>query len=438
LVIVVVIVRVSFLHYSWRRDTTGGSDKSGGIRMDSLITAAARALAAGDPLGALKRVALRDDAAALALRGIAMAQLGDLGRAKALLRRAGRAFGAKEAVARARCVVAEAEIALVTRDLGWPARSLDAARATLEAHGDRVNAAHAWHLEARRLLLVGRIDEAERTHAAIDASALPLASRTAHELVAAGIAFRRLRTEPARAALARAARDARQARIPALIAEVERAAIVLDAPAARLIAGGEERLLRLDDVAALFASKALVVDACRYVVRDRHTVVPLATRPVLFALARALGEAWPGDVPRATLIARAFGGRSADESHRARLRVEIGRLRRQLQPLASIGATAGGFALAPRRASRIVVMAPPSDDEHAAVAALLADGEAWSSSALALALGTSQRSVQRALESMTAAGKVQRVGRGRAGRWVAPPALGFTTTLLLPAPLPVG
>src|SRR5687767_13903416 len=122
--------------------------------MDSLITAAARALASGDPIGALKRVALRDDAPALALRGIAMAQLGDLVRAKELVRRAARAFGPKEAVARARCIVAEAEIALVSRDLSWPAKALDAARATLEAHGDRVNAAHARYLEIRRLLLI--------------------------------------------------------------------------------------------------------------------------------------------------------------------------------------------------------------------------------------------------------------------------------------------
>src|ERR671914_719707 len=169
--------------------------------MDSLITAAARALAIGDPLGALKRVALRDDAPALALRGIAMAQLGEFGRAKALLRRAARAFGSKEAVARARCVVAEAEIALVSRDLGWPARALDASRATLEAHGDRVNAAHARHLEVRRLLLIGRLDDAERTLARLDPAPFPPASRVAHELVVAGIAMRRLRTKAARAAL---------------------------------------------------------------------------------------------------------------------------------------------------------------------------------------------------------------------------------------------
>src|SRR5438552_2654472 len=264
--------------------------------MDSLITAAARALAVGDPLGALKRVALRDDAPALALRGIAMAQLGDLVRAKALLRSAARAFGPKEAVARARCVVAEAEIALVSRDLSWPAKVLGAARATLEEHGDRLNAAHAQYLEVRRLLLIGRIDEAERTLAGLDPALLPAASRTARELVAAGIAIPRLRTKAARAALARAKRAARRARIPALAAEVESASLVLNTPAARLITKGEERLLLLEEVEALLASRALVVDACRRVVRDARTVVSLARRPVLFALARALGEAWPGDV----------------------------------------------------------------------------------------------------------------------------------------------
>src|SRR2546427_1324642 len=306
--------------------------------MDSLITAAARALAAGDPLGALKRVALRDDAPALALRGIAMAQLGDLVRAKALLRRATRAFGPKEAVARARCVVAEAEIALVSRDLGWPAKALDAARATLEEHGDRVNAAHARYLEVRRLLLIGRIDEAERTLAKLDPAPFPPASRTAHELVVAGIALRRLRTKAARTALARAERAARHARIPALTAEVESAVRALNTPAARLIASGEERLLLLEEVEALLASNAFVVDACRHVVRGARPVVSLATRPVLFALARALGEAWPGDVPRDTLGARAFGSRRADESHRARLRVEVGRLRAVLRALADVSA----------------------------------------------------------------------------------------------------
>ena len=219
--------------------------------MDSLITAAARALAAGDPLGALNRVALRDDPPALALRGIAMAQLGDLDRAKALVRSAARAFGPREAVARARCIVAEAEIALVSRDLGWPAKALDAARATLEEHGDRVNAAHARYLEIRRLLLIGRLDEAERKLAALEAASLPPAFRTIHELAVAGIAIRRLHTKTARAALARAEHAAHQARIPALTAEVESASLVLNTPAARLIQRGEERLLLLEDVEAL-------------------------------------------------------------------------------------------------------------------------------------------------------------------------------------------
>jgi hypothetical protein len=406
--------------------------------VDSLITAAARALAAGDPLGALRRIALRDDAPALALRGIAMAQLGDLARAKTLLRRAARAFGPREAVARARCVVADAEIALVSRDLGWPAKALAAAQATLDAHGDRANAAHARYLALRRLLLIGHLDEAERLLATLDPTPLPAASRTAHELVVAGIAMRRVRAGTARAALARAGDAARRARIPALAAEVERAVAVLDTPAARSIAGGQERLLRLDDVEALLASNACVVDACRHAVRDGGTVVSLATRPVLFALVRALAEAWPGDVPREALVERAFGSRQVDESHRARLRVEIGRLRRMLRPLAAVEATTQGFSLAPRRDASVVVLAWVVDEEHAPVLALLADGESWSSSALALALGTSQRTVQRALDSLAAAGKVHAFGRARARRWMTPPVTGFTTTLLLPAPLPVG
>jgi hypothetical protein len=404
--------------------------------MDSLITAAARALATGDALGALKRVALRDDAPALALRGIAMAQLGDLVRAKALLRSAARAFGPREAVARARCVVAEAEIALVSRDLGWPAKALGAARATLEAHGDHVNAAHARNLEVQRLLLIGRLDEAERGLAELDPAPFPPASRAAHELVVAGIAMRRLQTRTARAAIARAERAAREADIPALTAEVESASRVLNTPAARLIVRGEERLLLLEDVEALLASKALVVDTCRYVVRQAGTVVSLATRPVLFALARALGEAWPGDVPRSALLARAFRAKHADESHRARLRVEIGRLRVELRTLADISATKLGFALVPRRAREVVVLAPPVEEEHAAVLAFLADGESWSSSALAIVLGASPRTVQRALDSLAAAGRVQSFGRGRARRWITPPVTGFPTILLLPGPLP--
>jgi len=404
--------------------------------MDSLITAAARALASGDPLGALKRVALRDDAPALALRGIAMAQLGDLVRAKDLLRKAARAFGPKEAVARARCVVAEAEIALVSRDLGWPARELDAARTALEARGDRVNAAHARHLEVRRLLLIGRLDEAERALGDIDPAALPPALRAAHELVLFAIAVRRLRTKPAREALARARQAANAADIAALTAEVERASLALTAPMARLIARGEARPLLLEEVEALLASDTLVVDACRHVVRKAGTVIRLSTRPVLFALARALAEGFPVDVARNTLLARAFRAKHADESHRARLRVEIGRLRAELKTLADVSATEQGFVLTPRQPCEIVVLAPPADEAHADVLALLADGEAWSSSALAIALDSSVRTVQRALDALAAGNKVQSFGRGRARRWMTPPIPAFPTMLLLPGPLP--
>ncbi len=405
--------------------------------MDSLISAAARALAMGDPLGALKRVALRNDAPALALRGIAMAQLGDLSRAKALLQNAVRAFGPKEAVARARCVIAEAEIALASRDLGYSPKALEAARATLEAHGDRMNATHARYVEVRRLLLIGRLDQAEQTLAELDPTPYGPVSRALYELVRAGIAMRRLQTKPARAALARAQRAARQAAIPALTAEVDGASRMLDTPAARLIARGEQRLLLLEDVEELLASKALVVDACRYNVSQGGKPVSLAKRPVLFVLARALGEAWPEEVPRDLLIARAFRLKLADESQRVRLRVEIARLRTQVKSLAEVRATKRGFVLVPRRAREVVVLAHPVEAQHAAMLAFLADGESWPSSALALALGTSQRSVQRALDSLAAAGSVQAFGRGRSRRWMTPQVPGFATILLLPAPLPI-
>jgi hypothetical protein len=404
--------------------------------MDSLINAAARALAIGDPLGALDRIALRGDAAALALRGIAMAQLGDFGRAKVLLRNAARAFGPKEMVARARCVVAEAEIALAARELTWPVQALDAAATTLELHGDRLNAAHARYLGVRRLLLIGRLAEAATVLARLDPSLLPPALRAAHALMAAGLALRTIQARAAHAALARAKAAAQQAGIPALTAEIAQVALALTAPAARLLAHGVQRPLLLDEVETLLAADDLVVDACRHALRTRGAVVSLAARPILFALVRALGEAWPHDVPRETLIARAFHMKFVDESQRVRLRVEIGRLRKLLQPLAEIQATRRGFALATHDGCDIVVLMPPVEEKHAAVLALLADGEAWSSSALALALDASQRTVQRALDTLAAAGKVESFGRGRARRWLMPPAPGFATQLLLTMPLP--
>jgi hypothetical protein len=333
-------------------------------------------------------------------------------------------------------VVAEAEVALASRDLGWPEKALDAARATLEAHGDRVNAAHARYLAVRRLVLIGRLESAETALAHLDAALLPPALRTAHELVVAGLAMRRLKAGAAREALTRARQAAAQAGIPALTAEVEAGLVALEAPAARLVARGVARPLRLEEVEATLASDALVVDGVRHLVHHPGSTVSLAGRPVLFALARALAEAWPGDAPRERLVALAFGGKAADESHRARLRVEMGRLRTLLRPLAGVGATARGFVLTPRRAGEVLVLARPVDEPHAAVLAFLADGESWSSSALAIALGASARTVQRALEELSAQRKVQAIGRGRARRWMTPPMTAFPTVLLLPGPLP--
>jgi hypothetical protein len=405
--------------------------------MDSLIAAAARVLAAGDVLGALKRVGVRDDPPALALRGIAMAQLGEYPRARELLRRAARGFGAHEELARARCVVAEAEVGLAMRDLGGSPRSLAVAAATLEARADRANALQARLIATRRLLLLGRLDEAAAALARLDARGLTPSLAAVAELTAAELELRSLRIGPAQAALARAHEAADRARVPALLAEVAEARAALDRPAARRLFAGGEQALRLDEVAALLASGALVVDACRRGLRAGAAWRPLARRPVLFALARALAEAWPGDLDRQALIACAFGARRPNESHRVRLRVEIGRLRALVAALARIEATPRGFALRPRGARAVVVLAPPIDGDQASLMALLSDGAPWSTSALALALGASQRTVQRALVELEAAGQVRSIGRARARRWLSPPLAGFTTILLLPAALPL-
>jgi tetratricopeptide (TPR) repeat protein len=405
--------------------------------MDSLIAAAARALAAGDALGALKRVSLREDPPALALRGIAMAQLGEYPRARELLRRAARRFGAREELARARCLVAEAEVALAMRDLDGSPHPLAAAAATLEARSDRANALQARLIAARRLVLLGRLDEASEALTRLDPGGLPPSLAAVAELAGAELALRSLRIGPARDALARAHEAARRSRVPALLAEVVEARTALDRPAARRLVAGGERTLRLDEVAGLIASGALILDACRRGFRAGNVWVPLASRPVLFALARALAEAWPGDVDRQSLIAVAFRTSRPDESHRARLRVEIGRVRALVEGLARIEATERGFALKPRKARDVVVLAPPIDGDEASLLALLADGAAWSTSALALALDASQRTVQRALGGLEAAGRVRSIGRARARRWLAPPLTGFTTILLLPAALPL-
>jgi DNA-binding transcriptional ArsR family regulator len=408
--------------------------------MDSLATSAARALAAGDPLGALQRVALRDDPPALALRGIAMAQLGDYDRARKLLRWAARRFGPRERLAQARCQVAEAEVGLAARDLSGSGRTLEAAARALDALGDRANALYARLVRARRQLLVGELAAAEQTLAGVDvdAAGAPPALAARAELTRAEVALRRVRVADAANALDRAHAAALVAGIPALVAEVGRVRHALSVPSARLVRGGVVRPVLLAEVEALFASGILVVDACRRAVRGPARSVPLAGRPVLFALVGALAEAWPGDVPRDRLIERAFEAPAANESHRARLRVELGRLRAALRPLARIEATRHGFALVPVGGRAVVVLAPPIDGPAGAIVALLEGGESWSTSALASALGSSQRTVQRALRQLEDAAAVRSVGRGRARRWLAAALGGFATTLLLPGALPVG
>lgn len=405
--------------------------------MDSLVTAAARALKAGDPLGALKRIALRDDAPALALRGIAMAQLGEFAKAKVLLRRAALSFGPRERVERARCVTAEAEVALASRDLGWPTHALEEARRTFGALGDHDNRLHAALLQIRRLLLLGHVIEASDALDNLDFRAAPAMLTARGELVAFEIALRRSHTAPARAALARARAAADRSGIEPLRAEVERAESTLALPAARLIAQGQERPLVLAEVEAVRSSPHLIVDACGRAACLERREVRLARRPVLFTLLRSLAEAWPGEATREVLCERAFRARRLNETHRARLRVELGRLRKELRSLADVRATPGGFALLPR-SGEVLVLAPPIESPDAAVLALMADGEAWSTSALALALGSSQRTVQRALGALEASGKVRALGRGRARRWLCAPIGGFATTLLLPAPPGLG
>ncbi|TSH89558.1 helix-turn-helix domain-containing protein [Verticiella sediminum] len=401
--------------------------------MDSLIAMAARALAAGDALGALQCVALREDPPALALRGIAMARLGDLARAQALLRQAARAFGAREPLARARCALALADVGLARRELaGWP-DALPAAIVEFDARRERVNAAHARLLLSRYALLTGRPDEATALLARVPSQGIAPAALALRALVEAELALRRPAPAAARAALAQARTHAAAARIPELLAEAQGLEAMLALPAALRLEAGGAAPLTLAEIAALLDSRALVLDGCRRAWRRGSDVRPLLGRPVLYALSSELARAWPAAAPRAALIAAAFRIRRPDDTDRARLRVQIGRLRALLRPFARIEARPEGFALCPAGGAAVAMLAPPMPGEAGALLALLADGAAWSSSSLALALGGSQRSVQRLLARAELAGQVRALGRGRAQRWLAPRLAEFTTILLLPA-----
>jgi DNA-binding transcriptional ArsR family regulator len=401
--------------------------------MDSLLSTAARALAAGDPLGALKCIALREDPQAIALRGIAMAQLGDFVRSRRLLARAARAFGPGEALARARCVAAQADIALATREVMTAGTGLDDAIDVLDDNGDRINALFARLVRIRRLVLLGRAHDAGAALAELDLDGMPPRLVAVAELVGADVATRQLRPGDARRMLEQARTAALASRIPSLLREVEGALHNLDSPAARLRMEGADRLLTLDEVAMLIGGQDLLVDACRRQVRFGKTAVELTTRPVLFALAAALAEGPRWETSREELIARAFETQRPNDTHRARLRVEMGRLRKRLRGMADVEATALGFALRPRQGGRVLLLLPPSPGEASALLALLGGGEAWATSALAAALGKSQRTVQRALGALEEGGQVRAVGEGRSRRWVAPPVTGFATTLLLVA-----
>ncbi len=400
--------------------------------MDALLTAAARNLAAGDVLAALSKVSLRSDPPALALRGIAMAQLGELARARALLRQAHKAFGRNEGVARARCVVADAEIGLALRELEGASTALLAAARRLEAAHDSANALQAWLIVARRALLLGRGADAAAALDHVQGQPLPPALAAMAALTRATLAARTLQIPLAQQGVREATLAAQQSGIAALQKEVAQAGAELRKPAARCT--GE--VLDLPQVRALLDGPHCVVDGCRRGVWNAGRWQPLARRPLLFTLLRAVGTAWPEAASRDALIASVFRTRHGDDTHRVRLRVEIGRLRKLLPEGVTVTSTSDGYRLEVAEGRRVAVLDPPFDDASAAVAALLADGAAWSSSALALALGISQRGAQRALADLQAQGRVRATGQGRTQRWRAMPLTGFTTILLLPRLLP--
>jgi hypothetical protein len=396
--------------------------------VDAGITAAARALDAGDCLTALKLVAARPDAPALALRGVAMARLGELGAARALLRHAARAFG-DDPRARARCLVASAEIELADRDLARPADLTEAVQA-LSAAGDARNAAWARLVLARRAILLGRLDEAEGWLAAVpggggDAPPVIAAVRALADLE---VALRRLDATRARAAVERAEALGRTTRLPALEAEIAAAREALDRVVARARTREGAREIRLEDLAALAGEGALVVDACRRRVARGSVARDLRKRPAVLALLRALAATHPDGVPRDVLAATLFGARRPDASYRSRLRVEVGRARVLVRGLAGVVATADGYRL--ETPARVVVLEPPDDAEGADVLALVESGGAWTAASLAAALGCGVRRVQRALKALDEAGRVRGIGRGPSRRWAAAPRI--ASHLLLP------
>ncbi len=406
--------------------------------MDSALGTAARALSLGDPLHALRYIALRKDAPALALRGIAMAQLGELRQAHALLRRASKSFGPREPTARARCALAQAEVELALRDLARAELGLNEAVKLLTECGDWENALFARLLTVRRLTLLGNVVTAQHALAVLSLDAAPARLLAFASLAEADLAMKRMDATTAASALAKGRLAALQSRIPQLLVEVELLQRRLDAPIARLIREGRESTLYLREFKTFAGPKELVVDGCTREIRLGEAVVSLVRRPVLLELAVVLAEHSPHHVPRDTLVTRVFGARRVNDSHRVRLRVELGRLRKLIREVANIQATGSGFSLTAPKARGIALLLPPGEDATSALLSLLRDGNSWATSALAEALGKSQRAVQRALSELAKDGKVQATGKGRALRWVAGIATDATTTLLLVAPGTLG
>jgi DNA-binding winged helix-turn-helix (wHTH) protein len=391
--------------------------------MVSRYQAAAEMLAAGDGLGALSQVGRDETPEGLALCGCAFAQIGDFERARRFLARAARGFGAADPVARARCVTASAEVSLALRELTGSLSGLRQASVVLSASGDLANALHARLVLARSLMFLDRRAEATQLLESVSLRGAPPLLAATTELIRAEVALRQVEIARARAALSRAQRAAERAAIPALVREVARVQEGLLAPAARLISRGHVRVLPLLEVERVLAKATWLVDGCRRELRCAARQVSFVRKPVLLELLCCLAEDWPQVVPRERLIERGFGARRSNETHRARLRVELGRLRRLLSGSGSVQAEGSGYRLVAAVSGNqgVQVLLPPSAGEHAALLALLGDGVSWPSSALAIALGASQRTLQRALLSLEESGSVVGRGQGRARRWAVAP-----------------
>jgi tetratricopeptide (TPR) repeat protein len=398
------------------------------MAMEAPLTAAARALARGDALSALKWLGRRTDAPARAMRGAALSQLGEFARAKAQLRAALRALGPADGLLRARCLAAEAEIALALGDLRWSAEPVARAIAELHAAGDARNAAYLQLVAARAALRLGRPAEAERLvrHARFSPAA-PL-ERTFAELVRVELAAKRGDPGLLMSALANAVAAAERAAIPALVSEVARIRDHYEGPTAVITSRGQARIASFCEVCALGRSAEVVIDGGGRELRSSGEQVTFARRPVLFELLRVLADAWPGAVSRDALIARVFGARRPNESHRIRLRVEVGRLRKVVRPRLGVVAKGPGYALSATAA--VVLVMPLEESPASRLLSLMHGGEAWSASSLALALDVSERTVQRSLRDLHSAGKVGPTGNGRGRRWVR--LFEIPTDLLLP------